>query len=382
MASNNILAQSSDGSKSPIEWKKHNIVKSCKTSINSAQANDFDGDGHIDVIATYDKAAYVHKGPNWEPIKVCDFVPGRSRSKPRTACIHSCLLDADRDGDLDFVGSNLTLFWLEVPNDKPLQNTPWKYRTIDDVVLGSHCVLPGDVNRDGVPDLIANSFQNKKQTQVPESIVWFDGNSDSNSNQWHRNIFADKDAPGGSHYMGLGDLNGDGRPDITCGAKGDPFENGEWFAWWEQPADPTTAWKKHILAQNEPGASNIDPANVDGDKHMDIIATRGHGQGILWFKGPDFKKIEIDPEIVGPHTLVTNDLDGDGDTDIAVCGRGDNGTAAWYQNDGQGNFQRFNIDTGQGSYDLRAYDMDGDGDLDLLCAGHQSKNLVWYENSK
>jgi len=375
------LAQSP--TKSPLKWVKHTIVENAKSAITSAQAHDFDGDGNIDVIASYAKAVFVHRGPDWEPVKVHDFVPGVSRNKPKPNCIHSCLIDADHDGRLDFVGSNQTLFWLRCPTENPLGGDPWDYETLDDVISGSHCVLPGDVNLDGEIDLIANSFNDDSKTTVPESICWFDGDlSTRKPNQWKRNVFADKDAPGGSHYMGLGDLNGDGRPDITCAAKGVQFENGEWFAWWEQPLDPTGIWKKHLLAENQKGASNIEPADVDGDEHMDIIATRGHGKGVLWFQGPDFKQIEIDPTIEFPHTLAVADLDGDDLVDIAVCGSKKDGIAAWYRNLGAGKFQRFDIDRGQGSYDLRAYDMDGDGDLDLLNAGQSSKNLVWYENIK
>ena len=37
--------------------------------------------------------------------------------------------------------------------------------------------------------------------------------------------FADGDA-GGSHYMGAGDIDGDGWKEIAVGAKGGPFEDG------------------------------------------------------------------------------------------------------------------------------------------------------------
>jgi hypothetical protein len=378
----NIGSAQEDIKTAPFTWKRHLIVDHAKTSINSAVASDFDDDGHLDVIASYEGGVFVQIGPNWRRMQVHKFDPANSRNKPGKACIHSCLMDVDGDGDQDFVGSNQTLFWLECP-EHPFSGAHWKYRTIDDEILGSHCVLPGDVNQDGKLDLIANSFQDETKTKFPQSIVWLEvPNDPHHAEHWTRHVFADRDAPGGSHYMGLGDLNDDGRPDITCGAKGEPFAGGEWFAWWEQPHDATMTWKKHLLSDKQPGASNINPANVNGDTQMDIVATRGHGKGILWFKGPTFEAIEIDAEIEGPHTLVTTDLDGDDDIDIAVCGRGDNGTAAWYQNDGAGKFQRFDIDKGQGSYDLRAIDLDGDGDLDLLNAGHQSRNIVWYENTK
>lgn len=99
------------------EWRKHVIRPPAKGMINSAVAHDFDRDGQIGVIASFDGKAVLFKGPDWKPHTVFEFRPGLSRSKPRDACIHSCLMDADADGDMDFIGSNNTVFWLECPAD-------------------------------------------------------------------------------------------------------------------------------------------------------------------------------------------------------------------------------------------------------------------------
>ncbi|MCA9203652.1 MAG: hypothetical protein KDA59_11425, partial [Planctomycetales bacterium] len=89
------------------------------------------------------------------------------------------------------------------------------------------------------------------------------------------------------------------------------------------------------------------------------------------------------------HTIATNaaaaqsvyavDMDGDGDMDAATCAYGDQ-IAAWFENDGKGNFKTHIVAREQAAYDIRAVDMDGDKDLDLLIAGQQSKNVAWYEN--
>jgi len=292
-------------------------------------------------------------------------------------------MDVDADGDLDFCGSNNTVFWLECPDD-PVSGKRWTYRTVDDEILGTHCLITGDVDRNGRIDLIANSGRPIGRTKFYDSLTWQQVPKDPYSaTNWHRHVFANRDAPGCSHYTGFGDVNGDGRPDISCAAKGgDGFPGGRWFAWWEQPADATKSWTKHILSDNQPGATNIQPIKVDKDEHVDFIATRGHGQGVLWFKGPDFKAIEIDASIPGPHCLATMDMDADGDIDFATCSRDPGGIAAWYENSGTGNFTKHVIDKDQGSYDLRILDMDGDMDLDILIAGHTSKNIVWYENQQ
>ncbi|MBP87398.1 MAG: hypothetical protein CMJ64_11860 [Planctomycetaceae bacterium] len=366
---------------SHVAWTKHVIQGPARGMINGATANDFDGDGYMDVITSFDGKVVVFPAPDWKPLVVHTFGPGQSRRKPRTACIHSCLMDADGDGDLDFIGSNNTVFWLECPAE-PFSGKPWTYRTVDDEIAGTHCLITGDVNRDGKLDLIANSGRDEKSTAFPNSIVWLETPEDPlAAKNWLRHVFADKDAPGGSHYMGFGDVNGDGRPDISCAAKGtDGFTNGQWFAWWEQPKDPNGIWKKHLLAENEEGATNIVPADVDSDRHTDYFATRGHGKGVLWFRGPDFKQIEIDPDIDFPHSLAVADINGDGHVDAVTCGKEANGVAAWYENDGKGGFAKHVIGNNQGSYDLTTVDMDKDGDLDVLIAGHASKNLVWFQN--
>lgn len=362
-------------------WVKHEVVPPATGMINGVSASDFDGDGAIDVITSVDGQVVVLKGPDWQRFTVHRFVGGKTRKKPKAACIHSCLMDVDGDGDPDFVGSNNTVFWLECP-DEPFSGKAWTYRTVDDEILGTHCLITGDVNRDGKLDLIANSGRDAKQTEFPYSIAWLEVPDDPYAAKaWERHVFADGDAPGGSHYMGFGDVNGDGRPDIACGAKGtDGYVHGQWFAWWEQPEDADSVWKKHILAENQLGASNIVPADFDGDGAMDYFATRGHGKGVLWFRGPEFEPTEIDPELAFPHSLAVADFNGDGHPDAVTCGKEADGVAKWYENDGRGGFTAHVIGRGQGSYDTRAIDMDGDGDLDVLIAGHASRNVVWFEN--
>ncbi len=213
----------------------------------------------------------------------------------------------------------------------------------------------------------------------PNSLAWFKvPPNPRKAARWERYIFADKDAPGLSHYLGFGDVNGDGRPDLASAAK--IPEGGNWFAWWEAPANPKqTGWKKHAIAENQDGATNIQMADVNKDGRTDFIATRGHGKGVVWYEAPHWTPHEINSSLTGPHSLAIGDIDRDGDIDIATVAK-DDFVAAWFENDGKGNFKTHVIYNDQAAYDVRLADMDGDGDPDLLVAGQESKNVVWYEN--
>ena len=357
-------------------WEKHVIIPTSPENgnINTAFAADWDSDGHIDVLTSYGGKVILLAGPDWKRKTVVHRMDG--------GCIHSAPLDVDGDGDIDFCGSGGgSVFWLECPNDDAFAGA-WRFRTIDAEIQGTHCLITGDIDRDGKLDLIANSSRSSDKTLFPESLTWQKvPKNPKSAKQWERRVFADKDAPGASHYTGFGDVNGDGLPDISCAAKGgEKFPGGEWFAWWEQPKNSSLPWKKHLLADKQVGATNIIPFDLNGDGKTDFAATRGHGVGVLWFRAPDYKMIEIDSDIVGPHSLAINDIDSDGDPDIATCGHSKEGVAAWYENDGKANFSKHVVGKNQGSYDTRLVDMDGDKDLDLLIAGHFSQNLVWFEN--
>ena len=122
------------------------------------------------------------------------------------------------------------------------------------------------------------------------------------------------------------------------------------------------------------------PADVNGDGKLDIVASRGHGVGLIWYENPKWAIHEINNDLQSPHCLQIGDIDNDGDLDAATCAYLSR-KAAWFENDGKGKFTTHIINANQCAYDIRLVDMDKDGDLDVLIAGQLSNNVVWYENS-
>ena len=361
------------------EWPRHVVWQGERT--NTAVGGDFTGDGLPDVVCTSGGRTRLLVAPSWREIVLDE---GKNH-----AAIHAECFDVDRDGDLDYIGAQYqpgNVFWLEHPGlGKSAEATtpgPWNARTVDYRINGVHGLLKGDVDGDGFPDLLANSAQ--PTGPLPHSAVWLKVPADPHAaTSWERHVFALRDSPGLSHYLGFGDVDGDGRPDIAMAAKGGNQAESTpdaWFAWWQAPADPKTeGWKRHLLADRQGGATNIQQADVDGDGRTDFVATRGHQRGVVWFQAPRFEMRIIDPDILEPHSLQVADLDGDGDLDAATCAYGDR-VCKWYENDGRGTFRIHIVGRDQAAYDLRALDMDRDGDLDLLVAGQASANVVWYEN--
>ena len=367
-------------------WKKHTILETNDappgqaSRIATAVAHDFDKEGNIDVISSYDGKVFLYQGPDWKPHLIVDELPlNPDTGGELRGCLHSTLMDVDGDGDMDYIGSNRMLFWLECPPE-PFTDR-WNLHMITYDVNGAHCVLTGDVDRDGKPEIIANSWRDEGESKIPNSVTFLRvPENPLDGKLWKPVIIADRDAPGRNKYMGFGDVNRDGKPDIAVAAQGVPGAANGWFAWWEQPEDPDQAWKKHIISDKEEGASNIVICDLDNDGQTDFVGCRVLGKGVIWFKGPEFTRIEIDAEIGNPHSLAVADLDGNGSQDV-ICGEAKpDGDVVAYINDGKGNFTRRVIAGNQASYDIRIVDMDGDGKPDILLAGASSRNIVWFEN--
>lgn len=368
-------SSSENGPPKNTSWTKHVVYEGagCVTAV----AGDFNGDGLIDIVCNAGKKTQLLVAPDWKPIVL---------NSGDMDWIHSETMDVDGDGDLDVIGTPYSpgrIVWLECPS-QPL-NERWNERLIDDQVNGVHGLLVGNIDNVGRLDLLATSAQ--PTGPFPYSLVWYRIPSDPRAaERWERFVFAAGDAPGLSHYLGVGDIDGDGLPDAASAAKGDDTKagaDGQWFAWWRAGKDPTQPWIKEVVSARQPGATNIHPADVNGDGKMDMIASRGHGQGVVWFEretnSAQWAEHTIDGELREPHCLAAIDLDRDGDVDVATVAYGSE-RAMWYENDGRGNFKSRLVGEKQQAYDIRIIDLDQDGDLDFVVAGRASNNVVWYEN--
>jgi len=367
-----------------ITWKKHDFrIGEPVQGITVADVNE---DGRPDLLAT-GPGGYLLLAPDFEPQLIFDSDGQRF--------IHASTLDADGDGDLDFVlgsfhnpwgyhakrlaegkeseppsGPAMTVVWLENTGDM----TKWPVHVLEGESNQCHGTFVADLNGDGAEDVLANSVGG--QVAWNDSLMWYPGPFAPGDEPGAKRQVASKgEAKGRSHYFDVADLDGDGTLEVLLTAP----SAGE-LNLWRPGQDPTQPWEKETIFKR-PGITQVAHADVDGDGTLDLFIGSGHGETIGWLKGPDWTEQVIDPDITHVHALTTGDFNSDGFPDVAGISY-EQKQAFWYENDGKGNFTRHAIvpDAPQEAYDLRAVDMDGDDRLDLVVAGRGNRNVVWYQN--
>ena len=131
------------------------------------------------------------------------------------------------------------------------------------------------------------------------------------------------------------------------------------------------------------GAYPINLGDINQDGFIDLLATGYEGDDIVWYENDgngNFTRRNVDLEADGAHSVVSGDIDLDGDIDLLTTNQ-DEGTVDWYENDGSQNFTRRFVDSNlrRAKYADLA-DIDGDGDIDFFSAGDEDGIVAWYEN--
>lgn len=226
---------------------------------------DFNHDGVKDVVA----GPYVYLGPKFterQEIYIgVSYAPGTQFTQNMVTYAH----DFTGDGWPDVLASESRPMVLYV-NPRG-ENRRWhRFPVLAGVT--TEITLLKDLDGDGRPEVIfgtANGYSYAKYDPAKPTEPWAQHRvSDASV------VYA--------HGLGVGDINGDGRPDILNAA-----------GWWEQP--PTGAgdglWKYHPVAfgrwGRSEGAGGAEMAvfDVNGDGLNDVVCgVNAHGFGLAWFE--------------------------------------------------------------------------------------------------
>ena len=360
---------------------------------------DFNNDGKLDIVA----GNFLYLAPDFKPLKI-RTVKGSvdENGKGYHNDFMNAPLDVDGDGKLDVVSADWfscssTWFrntlgqegeWAEALVEK---NGNFECGDLVDI-LGT-----GKAQRStGVPPVDMGKMPMLQIVPHVRHTEWYEaGLGPDGKRTLLRHVISAKQLEWGA---GVGDLNGDGRPDVIRPN-----------AWFEASADPRTGeWKEHPLSLGDKNGKMAHTAqilvyDVNGDGLNDIICSNAHGYGIFWYEqvreGGEirFKQHLIDDSWTQAHILALGDLDGDGAPELVTgkrfmahngsdpeenaplgvycykIHRGPDHKVTWTKH-----IVSYNEGVGSGM-NICLVDLDGDGDLDIVVTG-KFGGPVWFEN--
>jgi hypothetical protein len=147
--------------------------------------------------------------------------------------------------------------------------------------------------------------------------------------------------------------------------------------------------KKQIVAAGANGPRSLVTADLNGDGDPDVLAALFGAGAVTWYEnlgggnGSFGSEELISSTALGAWEVAAADIDGDGDLDAVSASLFDS-KLAWYENtDGMGDFSGENLisSSAAGILSMVAADLDGDGDPDVLAASWSGDQLLWYENT-
>jgi hypothetical protein len=356
------------------------VVLTDRYYCDGIAAGDINGDGRADVVA----GPFWYEGPRFQVAHAFKKpVPTRPEESPSDS-MFSFVHDFSGDGRPDILVLGRVhkhpAVWYENPGDT---DALWSGHFAFERVRGESPTL-ADLDGDGVPQLVCHwdgcwGFiqPDPKQPRQPWRFTA---------------VGEDEDWPQFYHGEGVGDVNGDGRPDLVIND-----------GWYEQPDDGSPPWTfhRHRFSQGRGGAQMF-ASDVDGDGDRDVIsAIDAHGWGLAWYEqttangerrfeerlimGDRTQRERFGAAFTQPHALALADIDGDGLDDVitgkrrwAHGPRGDiepdaDPVVYWFQlnrgADGTVRYVPHLIDDASGvGVQIAATDVNGDGRTDVLTA--------------
>jgi hypothetical protein len=274
------------------DWQKLPIATASNEFTTDCQVRDINGDGRLDIV--------TGDGNGASNVIWLENLNGGSSWSRHTIGTHGNWMhdvevaDFDGDGKLDVITQgNGTHLWY--------QNGPdaWVDRNLSSIAKTNEGIGIGDVDGDGRIDFVQGGW-------------WF-RNPTSRTGTWTSYPFA-TGYDGGSYTAVVGDLNGDGRPDIAVAEQHTRRE----FAWYTAPADPRQGnWTKNVL-DSDIGAHKLNIADLNNDGRPDLVVGLELAELRVYISSggtsPTFSKKTINN--TGCHNARVGDVNGDGFVDI------------------------------------------------------------------
>lgn len=281
-----------------------------------------------------------------------------------------CTGDFDLDGDLDIAGVGYAEDYVSWWENINGLGTCWIEHTVCWECSSGVDIASGDLDGDGDLDLIATSYG-------LDTVIWFE--NDALRTTWTEHII---DAYfDGAYSVCTADIDGDEDQDVIGSCIG-----GDLVVWWDNTDGSGMNWLRRTIDTAVDLPSSITAEDLDNDGDKDIAGLASLDGQVCWWEnengiGTNWIEHIVDPNANLPWEIWCADIDSDGSTDIVVAALSD--AISWWRNvDGTGTlWTQYVIDTGSDNVtSVCIADIDDDGDQDVVTATAISNKISWYEN--
>ena len=222
----------------------------------------------------------------------------------------------------------------------------------------------GDMNGDGYPDVVA-------AVELAHLIYFENPGEGARTERWERRIPSITTDRGSFIRVFLADFDEDGRPEVVAANKGDQSGDAETLntiSWFELAGDPLVdaSWIEHELTRVI-WPINSQPVDLDGDGDLDVVGGSVAESRIMWFENTTADAIsfvEHAIEIEGTFVPLADRPRIERDTTDVVA------KALTAGDEGRPH--------GVTGFNMDFVDLNGDGRLDII-TNEFFQHLVWLE---
>ena len=335
--------------------------------ISGILLEDIDGDQDLDAVVGETRSIHVFRNLGDGTFEVLDVFEDFGGA--------FSLGDFNGDGDIDLVSSDLTRGSLRVRanlgDGRFLDSTVFSFDFVPELTT------TGDFDGDDDADLVLFDSESRRFVVLWNAEIAPPLNGLFQIDEHSGFLIESSTTPavGRPHAIALGDLSGDGLPEVITANGGDGS-----ISVLHNRGDGTVEFAERY----EPGNGHtlsVTAGDIDLDGHIDVVATN-RDQSVLRIllndgEGRLGAPIDYDAPL-NPLQVLLRDFDGDGAPEVVTANQSGRSPSVFW-NAGNGSFPR-RLDLSGRGFSVAVGDFDGEGSLDIVTVNRNAVSLSVFLN--